>query len=417
MSSWDIDRSRVLDFQACPRRRYYGHHFNGQGIQPKRKALPLVFGSAFHNAAEVFLTGGDVDEAVAKAHLFLDLTFSMEGVDWNEEKQTVYGVAEQKAIVEGLIRGWCISQRDQFLETFEVLEVEKEGRADLGQDVTLMFRPDALVREKATGDIYVVSWKTASTFGKWTVDSANIDMQSLSEVWGTKQTLRICCDCGKSVTEDADCPCEGAISIGSLSLEGTLYLFAVKGQRRMDDFLGFKTQRTPLVYGWKKLESDEFGIHDWSHSFNYVDDEGKNRRLGKGWKLVPIWEEYPGGVKQWIADLAANKITPRNVNVFDNVFPQMMPVSRRADEIESWKRQVVSQEGRVRQRVRAIEADPTDEVLDREMPQHTARCYDYQHPCSFLPICTRPAVKADPLGSGLFEIRTPNHPSEKGDVE
>jgi hypothetical protein len=122
-------------------------------------------------------------------------------------------------------------------------------------------------------------------------------------------------------------------------------------------------------------------------------------------------------VKQWIADLAANKITPRNVNVFDNVFPQMMPVSRRADEIESWKRQVVSQEGRVRQRVRAIEADPTDEVLDREMPQHTARCYDYQHPCSFLPICTRPAVKADPLGSGLFEIRTPNHPSEKGDVE
>lgn len=200
-------------------------------------------------------------------------------------------------------------------------------------------------------------------------------------------------------------------------IEGVLYLFCVKGQRRMDDFLGFKTQRTPLVYGWMKLEPDEFGINDWSHSFNYKDDEGKNRRLGKGWKLIPVWEQYEGGVKQWIEDLAANKITPRNVNVLDSIFPQMLPVVRRADEIESWKRQVVSQEGRVRQRVRAVEeAHGSEEVLDREFPQHTARCYDYSHPCSFLPICTRPAVKADPLGSGLYEIRQSNHP-EKGDVE
>ena len=188
MSSWSVDRSRILSMQACPRKRWYEYHFAGSGIQAKRKSLPLVFGDAYHQAAEVFLTGGDVDEAVAKAHLFLDLTFSVEGVDWNEEKQTLYGIAEQKAIAEGLIRGWCISQCETFLETFDVLEVEQEGRADLGNGVTLMFRPDALVREKATGDIYVVSWKTASTFGKWTVDSCSIDMQSMSECWGVEQT-------------------------------------------------------------------------------------------------------------------------------------------------------------------------------------------------------------------------------------
>lgn len=438
---WQIDRSRILDFQKCPRSRYYGYHYNGTGIQKISKSLPLVFGDAFHQAAEIFLPGGDVDQAVAKAHLFLDLTFSTNGVDLGDEKQTEYGIGEQKAIVEGLIRGWCISQRERFLEAFEVIEVEQEGRAVLdavpahgwkpmdipgyeqGRDaegylltrpvvpdsIVLMFRPDALVREKLTGDLYVISWKTASTFGAYTVNSCNTDMQSMSEVWGIQQQYK---ETANSVAggfeEDAKA------DFGELRIEGVLYLFAVKGQRKLDDFLGFKTQRTHLAYCWKKLQPDEFGIHDFAWKYNYVDDEGKNRVLGKGWKLVPVWQEYPGGVKQWIADLSARSIQPRNIDPFESLFPQMLPVSRRADEIESWRRQTASNEGRVRQRVRAMEQDGSDEVLDREFPQSTARCFDYQSRCSFYECCFTPAVKADPLASGLYQIRTPNHPSEKG---
>src|SRR5215472_14355681 len=50
--------------------------------------------------------------------------------------------------------------------------------------LTLMFRPDALVREKASGDLYVISWKTCSTFGKRNELQARHDMQSMSEIWG-----------------------------------------------------------------------------------------------------------------------------------------------------------------------------------------------------------------------------------------
>ena len=90
-------------------------------------------------------------------------------------------------------------------------------------------------------------------------------------------------------------------------------------------------------------------------------------------------------------------------------------VVRRADEIESWRRQVVSQEGRVEQRVRAMQMDPSEEVLDREFPMHTARCNDYNHPCQFLPICFRPGVAKDPLGSGLYQIRQSNHPEKESE--
>ena len=56
-----IDRSRILDFQACPRRRYLSYHYLGTGIQRKAKALPLVFGSAFHEAI-----GGDAEGRISR---------------------------------------------------------------------------------------------------------------------------------------------------------------------------------------------------------------------------------------------------------------------------------------------------------------------------------------------------------------
>lgn len=257
--------------------------------------------------------------------------------------------------------------------------------------VTLLFRPDALVREKLTGDYYIVSWKTASTFGAYTINSIQTDMQSMSEVFGVEQA-------------------------NGIKIEGVLYLFAIKGQRRMDDFLGFKTQDTPLAYCWKKAgvtpDEDEFA---WRYKWASEEEGRKFQQLPKGFRKLPVWEAYPGGVKAWIAALAAREITPRHINPFEAIFPESMPVSRRADEIESWRRQIVSQESRVRQRAKAVEeAHGDEEVLDREFPQHTQNCYSYNSPCQFFDACFKPAVHADPLGSGLYRIRTANHPEKGG---
>ncbi len=452
--TFQVDRSRILDFQSCPRKRWYGYHAKGGGLQRVSKSLPLVFGDAFHQAAEIFLSGGDVDAAVARAVNFLNLTFSLNGVDLGDEKATNYGVEEQKAIVEGLIRGWCIFKRPAFLEAFEVLEVEQEGRAALTRhskyveidrfpateeqaaqgieyisfkkelkdcgdaDIELMFRPDALVREKLTGDFYIVSWKTASTFGQYTVNQMNSDMQSMSEVWGIQNTHSP--NTPHAYTADGDIIVP---PFPHANIEGVLYLIAVKGQRKFDDYLGFKVQNTPLAYGWvrKGVTEDE---DEWAHSYGWATEEvnpktGKNvqTKLGKGFRKVSIWDNYAGGVKAWIDDLSQGRITPRHINPFEAIFPESLPVSRRADEIESWRRQIVSQEGRVRQRVRAVEAEPTVETLDREWPQHTARCYDYMSRCQFWDACFVPSVTSDPLSSGLYQIRSANHPERSGEEE
>lgn len=410
---WETDRSTILDGQSCPRKRFLGRHLNGRGIQKIRKSLPLAFGGAFHEGAEELLLGHGVEAAVTRAVTYLDAKFAEAGIELDSEDvaaekldaMTAHSVAEQKAIAEGLLRAWWLVKGEQFLADFEVLEVEQEGRAELGEGVVLMFRPDALVRERATGDLYVVSWKTASTFGKWTVNGMSTDMQSMSEVWGVQNSA-------------------GASNIGNVGpepIEGVLYLIAVKGQRRMDNWLGFKTQSTPLAYAWMRPGPTDEDT-EWAHSYSFTTDDGRNTKLGKGFRKVSVWDNYPGGVKAWVEALAEQEITPRHENVLEEIFPQMMPVSRRADEIESWRRQTVAAESRWRDAEREVRIDrilPSmsdfPNVLDRNFPQHTARCFDYASKCQFFDICWSPSVKDDPLGSGLYSIRVANHPEKGGE--
>jgi hypothetical protein len=406
--TWQVDRSGILEFQKCPRSRFYSRHFNGDGIARTRKSLPLVFGSAFHAGAEGLLSG-DIEKAVADALDYIDNAFAASTVDL-EEKETAYAIDEQRAIAEGLLRGWWAFNGERFLADFEVIEVEREGRAELAPGMVLMFRPDALVRERASGDFYIVSWKTASTFGQYTINQISTDMQSMSEVWGVQT------DNNKDSAPDEQ-----------LRIEGVLYLFAVKGQRKLDDYLGFKVQNTPLAYGWKR-DGPTPEETEWAHCYGWATEEvnpktGKNvqTKLGKGFRKVLVADAYPGGVKAWIDALAKQEITPRHVNALEAIFPQSMPVSRRDDEIESWLRQTVAQEKRIQDdvvRVQAGAVDSADEaaMLDTYFPQHTARCFDYMSKCAFYDCCFTPAVKADPLTSSLYQIRVANHP-EKGDAE
>lgn len=426
-----IDRSRVLSYQRCPRRRYWEYHAFGTGIQRKAKSLPLVFGSAFHEGSELMLRG-DVEGAILRAQLFLSNIFADHGVSFDREemsdveKAALYGAEEQSALAEALLRGWWAYEGESLLEGFEVLEVEREGRAtltpakpyepewqDMGggraapavlaqEEMVLLFRPDALVRERSTGDLYVISWKTCATFGVKTVREAKVDMQSCSETWGREQA-------------------------GDVKIEGTLYKFATKGKRMQDDWDNLWKQDSFLIYGWKKLARD--GDENWSWTYRWSDPMEINPKtgkpvghtLGKGWQKVPIWREYPGGVKAWIEGLAANQIFPRHTSALAAAFPSALPVSRRPDEIERWKRQIVAQELKVARDVERVaderNMDIQAELLDELFPQYTSSCEDYSG-CPMHAVCWTPAVGQDPVGSGLYTIRTvTNHPEHGGGDE
>src|SRR5271156_2274855 len=176
----ETDRSRILAAQRCPRERYLAYRHLGTGLQKKSKGLPLQFGSAFHEGSEVLLwpqvspdNKARIEIAVNTAKKFLRTQFEVSAVSLDGEtpddlqKAMEYGQEEQMALAEGLLRGWWVYEGEAFLENFEVIEVEQEGRATLagsihGQcpncrdnscykhdnDLVLMFRPDALVRDK-----------------------------------------------------------------------------------------------------------------------------------------------------------------------------------------------------------------------------------------------------------------------------
>lgn len=394
---WQFDRSRALDDQTCERKRWWGHHYRGTGIARIAKSLPLCFGSAYHEGAESLLAqeGGDV--ASERAAAYIQRTFEERKVEV-EEGYAVYGAREQYVIAEALVRAWDAYCSKAFHEQFEVIEIEQEGRAEIALNLTLLYRPDGLVRERLTGDYYLVSWKTASMFSQQSMDALKVDMQSMSEVWGVQQ----------------DHP--------DVVIEGVLYILCVKGQRRFDKYLGFKTQSTPLAYCWRRDGVTEEDA-EFAWTYEYTTEEGRSTKLGKGFRKYLVDEGYPGGVKAWIAALVAQEITPRHINALEGVFPQSLPVRRENWEIERWKRQIVSQEKRIEQRVKAVEMaamtgpDAFEETLDREFRQCTKACFDYNSRCQFYDCCFTPAIGADPLASGLYRIRQSNHPESVEDAE
>jgi hypothetical protein len=368
---------------------------------------------------------------VYRAMKFLNDAFEARGVGFDGEemsdvaKAMQYGKEEQCALAEGLLRAWWAFEGERFLSTFEVLEVEKEGRAALTEkiagpweedirpeeghyvkdELVLMFRPDALVRERETGDLYIISWKTCSTFSKRTIDQAKHDTQSMSEAWGWMESHN---HRGGEYTQGRHA-----------QIEGVLYKWIVKGSRRKDEWDGLYKQGSHLVYGWVKLATEKSEFPEWSWCYEFETEDGKNSRLGKGWQKKPIWSAYPGGVKAWVEALSHNEIFPRHVNALEAVFPQAMPVERRADEIESWKRQVVAQETPIPMKAEAVESSPTEEIrqeaLDIHFPQHTHSCHSYSG-CPFLDVCWGgPEIASDPIGSGLYEPRSQNHPEYQGD--
>jgi len=430
----EIDRSRIIEFQKCPRARYLAYHHLGTGLQRTRKSLPLQFGSAFHEGAEHLLQG-NVEEAVLRAFLFLEQALnggtSFDGEEpKNVEDALRYGREEQMALVEALLRGWHLYEGKEFLEQFEVMEVEREGRAllEIGSmgiettvkldgtnihrpydnGLTLMFRPDALVREKASGDLYVISWKTCSSFGKRNELQARHDMQSMSEVWGVQQTRAE----------------ELYRLFGSVSdtyrhrIEGVIYKWIVKGRRSLDKWDGLYKQNSHLIYGWLK-RGDTPEMDEWSWAYEWEKEDGSgSSRLGKGWRKVPIWREYEGGVKAWIDDLHHRRVFPRHLSALASVFPVQTPVERRADEVESWRTQVVQQELEIADKLEQLRlylliGEPPKELLDKLFPQYTHSCHSFLG-CAFLGSCWEgaPAQPGD-----LYQIRLSNHPEHGDDNE
>lgn len=409
------DRSRIEAAGVCLRRRFWGWEYQGAGLERIGPQLDLHVGTAVHTGIEGVILGREhpVEDALAE---FVRLT---EGYAIPEgwPRQLI----EKAEIAEALIHAWRLVVWPDAQQEYETLAVEREESASLGQDgqtITLMARPDWLVRRRADGAVFIINFKTVSRADKLWREQWRYDMQTFSEALAVEQRL------GQ--------PVAGTLIQGLL--KGSKPWTPDDKQENPDPSRLRVNHNSPLIYCWFKageppMTDDEFvalNRYEWSCTEPHDRCKGgATHRLGKGYSKVPVSEKFPGGIAAWIEHLAATDPALVRSQIID-----LPPILRSPYEIERWKRQVIPREVEIHRRSSEIVAGPVpsqppeneqDEQADREWREAMMDRYfpmNTQHgncirpgECSFLNVCFGMAA-ADPLESGEYRVRTPNHDTE-----
>jgi hypothetical protein len=298
-----------------------------------------------------------------------------------EDEKTIAGITEQKALIEALTRCWAVSYLPQFLKEYEVLCVEREEQVELASGVVMMVRPDLLVRRRADGALLTWQLKTAKRVDEKWAAQWPLDQMTISEVLAVEAGLQ-------KIQPGNDAVVSGVIVQGLVKGETKEY---PKGS-------GEWYVNSPLLRAWKKMSDKPHPLGDWSARWAWTDESG-NHTLGKGWRLVPVYTDYPGGVAGWIEWLQQN-----DPAILEQQIVTLQPILRAPHEMERWKRQVVLSELEIRA------SRDWDEPLD-QFPMHTSsgNCV-WPYKCTYFELCHG---MAQPDDLELFKPRELNHKNEQ----
>lgn len=183
----------------CPRAGYLEQHYMGTGIQKYPQAYWLSVGSATHIGLAELLTcaavrGGASDcvEEPGSAQACIQQALDYWDTCGQREVLSDWQFHEQRVLIEALLWAFYYHTLPVFLETYEVLWVEKEiTEIVLGRPrYMMMSRPDAIVRERATGELVVISWKTIDDPTDYRRLFFKQDLQGMMEQYYSERWLR-----------------------------------------------------------------------------------------------------------------------------------------------------------------------------------------------------------------------------------
>jgi hypothetical protein len=445
------------------------------GLQPLKKSVYLVLGGAVHTGLNRMMLwvkeweehGADVNanllgdpvgwrelvlEATDHALAEFDLQTSSDTIsvpDAKTPEQVAWKLREARALVEGLVMVAGFRLVPNLVERFRVVEVEREKRFKLAewpigtypdgtpipnsptQEVWFESRADALLEERATGDLYVHSWKTSGDYGRQEEEQFKRDVQGLSEAIAIEETglPGDCCQCGDSIDHDAWGTGHTPVPVmEQVKIQGIQMAFLLKGRKYPADRLGLgeglKIHYSPITRAWRQFahgilpEQDE-STWAWSWDVPKVNQKTGAEyigNLGKGWEPQVVFDDYPGGTRQWILDLLDGKWQPEVGDPFRMVVAMPEPWSRSDREMEDWKaeaqsivEQIHPRAEEVRQAMAQEDWQRARKLLNRYFPKDRASCFRYGGRCWAEGICFGPDdVGQRPLENG-FALREPHH--------
>jgi hypothetical protein len=386
---------------------------------------------------------------------------------------------EQAALVEALVRAYARRRLRPLLEQFVVLEVEREGEwmlskwdgtTDTDPDVAtpydwqlwFMSRPDALLLERESQQLYILSFKTAAQWDIRKERDAQHDMQGISEAIEPERRLA---EWWHQVNEGDTFKAQLGFDIPTPMYKflrsqpapprilAIRYEYILKGERWTDKDLSLRTgltartQRSPLIrkYVAHSVPQTKTATPPFAHgavcvSWDYVrpDDMKESKLAWQNWKSEPVWES--GTIHDWIDKLDASHevmsaedstvgMEPRMLgwksdaqalgvlqqHPLDQVFIPPITVYRNEDEARDWLEETEAQERRIAEAVELVHAAPDEGERRTQLNIHfgkTRRACEYPTTCSMVKVCWNDTVKADPIGSGLYKVRKVNHPME-----
>ena len=334
-----ISRGSHEEFRRCPRSGYW-RYLSGPfgedstlGLEAPIASPHYAIGIAWHLAAEGLLRGEPGVVAVKPA-----LAFAVEqglGSDWQEWLLAATLAFERSAL-------------PTFQEKYEVVSIEEELLTPLTSNVQLYTRADAILRERLSGDLWVLNWKTAREVKDWN-KKWFYDIQAWTESLAAEAKL------GE--------PVRGCIFYGIW--KGPIYQ-------------GTTTSR--LIYGYR-----------YSHPGGSTSYGTENSGSGKRFRVAEETFPFGEGLAAWINWLPEDFLRKH--------FVESAPQIRQDELVEGWLRQVVG-----------LESD-IDHVLAEGSPQDKLDFFwqnwgeDTCSRCAYAPLCTLKAGPEELIAEGLLRPR------------
>lgn len=440
---WLTDRSRYdAGLDHCRRARFLNYHWgpSGYGIAKRAQSIPLSTGISYHDglahvlehvlAHDTLPPDPVVREACARATGAYRKVVEARGLQQLAEGERVDTIiAEQETLIEGLVWAFALTTLPWIHEQGRILHVEQEELLVLGctcglgdrigmledhqgrdcQGIGLQSRPDFLTEYRARPGVYA-SWefKGAAYAG-------------FGDDWETKIQFALG---ALSAQERLGVPISEAWVVQLLKgrREGSEYDPQTKQKS------GPLMQNTSLCYWYRREGNPPMEAPDWQEQYEWVDEQGKNRRLGNNYRKAGLWtlpqdapEIKASGVS--IAEFAAKLIPKERLGRHVALVGPLQINQVIAGELLE---ELVAEERRWQETVWQLYDTLTNDAggdwthpsyqqaLNTLVPRNFSGCrrFGRRYECQFKPLCFYEEGWKDPLGSGAYVHRRPHHTPE-----
>jgi hypothetical protein len=352
----------------CAFKRYCNYHMDGRGYVPVSTKVELMYGLAVHAAIDHAATGNPkaMDEAQRHAEGLRKLT------DPTPDGFTLGD--ELLAMLKGQTQTFKRYTLPRILEEYEWIESEVEIEIEFAPGFLYLARLDGILRRRLDDYFFVLEAKT-TRYPQDLAAAAPTNFQLLLEIEALKTRFP------------------------KAKIGGAQLLTFAKGMNKKaskrEQAMGMDGYRqlSPFTYWYGREEADgtqEYRL-DWASK----------------WDRVPTWT-----IPNWYEIAAAN--WPDEIRSQIQFWPGIRPDD---DRVKRVLRQRLFREEQISYFKPLVPVDPEthDIRLDQIFRQNFGNCENdggFRRPCPYKAICYSPNVAADPLASGLYEVRSINHPKE-----